>query len=76
MYIYTLERIQRRATKLIQELRDLSYERRIKECGLTIIETRRLKRDTIEVSKILTGNENINRNVLKKDRRTRGHEVN
>ena len=31
----TLERIQRRATKLIPELKDLSYEERMKECGLT-----------------------------------------
>ena len=28
-----LERIQRRATEMIPELRDLSYEERLKECG-------------------------------------------
>ena len=39
--IDTLERIQRRATKMIPELRDLSYEERLKECGLTTLETRR-----------------------------------
>ena len=32
-----LERIQRRATKIIPELRDLSYEERLKECGLTTL---------------------------------------
>ena len=37
--IDTLERIQRRATKMIPELRDLSYEERLKECGLTTLET-------------------------------------
>ena len=36
-YIDTLERIQRRATKMIPELSDLSYEERLKECGLTLI---------------------------------------
>ena len=33
--IDTLERIQRRATKMIPELKELSYEERLKECGLT-----------------------------------------
>ena len=37
-----LEKIQRRTTKLIPELRDLTYEERLKECGLTTLETRRL----------------------------------
>ena len=45
--IRTFERIERRATKLIPELRDLSYEERLKEYGLTILETRRLRGDQI-----------------------------
>ena len=76
--IDTLERIQRRATKMIPELRDLSYEERLKECGLTTLETRRLRGDQIEVFKILNGYEIIDRNMFfsfKKDSRTRGHEV-
>ena len=76
--IDTLEHIQRRATKMIPELRDLSYEEHLKECGLTTLETRRLRGDQIEVFKILNGYENIDRNMffsLKKDSRTRGHEV-
>ena len=59
-----LEKIQRRATKLIPELRDLTYEERLKECGLTTLETRRIRGDQIEVFKILNGYENIDYNIF------------
>ena len=75
--IDTLEHIQRRATKIIPELRDLSYEECLKECGLTNLETRRLRGDQIEVFKILNEYENIDRNMFffSRENRTRGHEV-
>ena len=38
-----LERVQRRATKIIQKVRNISYEMCLKECGLTTLETRRLR---------------------------------
>ena len=50
----------------------------LKECGLTILETRRLRGDQIEVFKILNGYENIDKNIFfspKKGSRTRRHEV-
>ena len=62
---------------MIPKLRNISYEMRLKECGLTTLETRRL-RDQIEVFKILNGYENIDRNIfftVKEERRTRGHGV-
>ena len=48
-----LERIQRRATKITPGLSDLSYDECLTECGLTTLETRRLRGDQIEVFKIL-----------------------
>ena len=71
-----LEKIQRRASKLIPGLGDLSYEERLKECGLTTLETRRLMGDQIEVFKILKGYENIDSNIffeIKESKITRGH---
>ena len=43
-HMYMLEKVQRRATKLIPGLRDLSYKEILKECGLTILETRKSNR--------------------------------
>ena len=62
--IDTLERVQRRATKLIPELKHLCYERRLLEFRLTTLETRRLRGDRIEVCKILNGYEDINSNLF------------
>ena len=58
-----LDKIQSRATKLIPGMKDLTYEERLKECGLTTLETRRLRGDQIEVFKILNGSENIDSNI-------------
>ena len=72
-----LEKIQRRATKFIPWLRDLSYDEILKECGLTALETRRFGGDQIEVVKILDGHENIDPNILfeiKTGKITRGHD--
>ena len=55
-----LEKIQRRANKLIPGLRDLRYEERLKECGLTTLDTRR--GDQLDVFKILNEYENIDSN--------------
>ena len=59
---------------MIQKLRNISYEMRLKECGLTTLETRRLRGDQIEVFKILNGYENIDRNIFCQSRKREGIE--
>ena len=71
-----LERVQRRATKLIPELRILSYEDRVQQCKLTTLETRRIRGDQIEVFKITHGIEGLDSGMFfkyKTDNGTRGH---
>src|SRR6218665_3691310 len=52
-----LEKVQRTATKIIHGYKDLSYEERLKGCGLTTLDKRRSRRDLIEAYKIVTGKE-------------------
>jgi len=46
----------------------------LKECGLTTLATKRLRRDQIEVFKILNGYENIDRNIFSRLRKREGLE--
>ena len=58
---------------MIPQLRHLSYEERLKECGLTILETRRLRGAQIEFlrneMKILTEYVSSVKKVIKLDDR-------
>ena len=47
---------------------------RLNECGLTTLETRRLRGDQIEVFKMLNGYENIYRNIISRLRKREGLE--
>ena len=49
---------------MISKLRGISYKERLKECGLTTPETRRLRGDQIELFNILNGYENIDRHIF------------
>ena len=50
--------------RTIPELRDLSYEIRFLQCGLTTLETRGLRVDQIEVFKIVNGYKDVGRNMF------------
>ena len=55
-----LERVQRRATKLIPTLRNLSYEERLKPLDMFTLHKQRIRKDMIEVFKILNKFDKIN----------------
>ena len=57
--IRKLERIQRAATKMVPELRDCTYEERLKEMGLPTLENRRERGDLITMYKIVNHKEKI-----------------
>jgi hypothetical protein len=77
--IQCLERVQKAATNLVPVLRNLSYIQRLKRLGLTTLQTRRARGDMIEVFKIMTGRERIEREqffqLTSNDHGLRGHSL-
>ena len=51
---FLLEQVQRRATRLISEVRNLPYHSRLKQLGLTTLELRRIRGDMLQVYKFLS----------------------
>ena len=78
--INLMELVQRRATKLVQSLRNEPYEERKRVLDLTSLEERRMRGDLIEVFKIIHGFEGLQRDQFFKlesemhSYQTRGHE--
>ena len=72
----SLEKVQRRATRMIHNIRYLNYTERMKELGLPSLQYRRSRADTIEVFKILNGIDKCEKDklfTLQPIIRTRGH---
>ena len=73
----SIEKVQRRATKLIPGCEGMTYTQRLKYLNLHSLKGRRIRGDLIETFKIFNGFTNINTNnlfILSNDTRTRNHE--
>ena len=62
--INILEQIQSRATKIVPEISNLSYEDRLKELKLFPLKDRRLRGDMISTYKMINGLMNVDREQL------------
>lgn len=73
--IKSIENVQRRATKLVPGIKDLSYPERLKALGLPTMEYRRLRSDMVQTYKLINKMDNIKDGFLKinQTRMTRGH---
>ena len=62
--IEEVEKVQRRMTRLVPELKGYDYEERCKQLEITPLEKRRQRGDLIETYKILSGMENIDYEIF------------
>ena len=62
--IDVIEKVQRRATRMILECKGLDYEERLIKTRLTTLETRRLRADLIQVFKIVQGLEDVDEEIF------------
>ena len=72
----SVEAVQRRATKLIPELKNLPYELRLKSLNLPSLVYRRKRGDMIQVYKIMNGLVRVNKDDFfhpSRHEQTRGH---
>ena len=54
-----IEKVQRRATKLIHEIKDLTYNERLKYLGLPSLKARRIRGDLIQCYKIFSNTDDL-----------------
>jgi ribonuclease P/MRP protein subunit RPP40 len=54
-----LVRVQRRALRMVSNLRGRTYEARLEEVGMTSLEDRRVRGDMIPTYRIMTGKDKV-----------------
>lgn len=62
--IRKIEKVQKRATKLVAECKDMTYEQRLRTLGIPTLEYRRERNDMLQVYKIMHGIDNVRRDQL------------
>ena len=62
--IERLEKIQRRATKMVEGMMNLTYEERLRLLGLSTFEDRMRRADLLEVFKIIKGLDKVDKDKL------------
>ena len=73
----SIEKVQKRATKLVPSLKDLPYTERLRVLNLPSFSHRRRRGDMIETYKILSGKVNVDKNIFFRMNlnNTRGHNL-
>ena len=74
----TLENVQRRATRLLPNIRNLSYQQRLKTLGLPTLQYRRLRADMVGVYRVLNDIDSVDKKKRLfhiKESNTRGHSL-
>ena len=73
--IQLIENIQKKATKIVPELKDLPYEQRLRMLNLPTLLYRRQRFDLIQIFKIINGFDNIDTDKFFtfNDNNTHGH---
>ena len=74
--IITVENVQRRATKMLPGMKEISYKERLKKLDLPTLAYRRIRGDMIEVFKMMNGryDQDVNMQLPLRDNNTRGHQ--
>ena len=62
--INLIEGVQRRAAKLIKDIKHLSYDERLENLGLSHLTTRRVRSDLIQTFKIINGIDKVDKSLF------------